>query len=63
MDDTEVIIVIDIIIINNYIYSQKLFAFVMMKKLYVDIVATINLIAAIVTLYFCIRIIYKHLLR
>lgn len=35
----------------------------MMKKLYVDIVATINLIAAIVTLYFCIRIIYKHLLR
>ena len=35
----------------------------MMKKLYVDIVASINFLAAIVTLYFCIGIIYKHLLR
>ena len=35
----------------------------MMKKLYVDVIATLNLLAALVTLYYCIRIIYKHLLK
>ena len=35
----------------------------MLGKIALDAVASLNLIAALVTLFFCCQIIYKHLLQ